>query len=225
MSNSLRFSPSSIKSSGSPCIGVLLLLLCIFPVSAQDFLVEGQDYTRIPDPQTWQPTDGQIEIIEVFAYTCSHCAHLNPQIEHWASQLPDDVYFSQVPIIIGRDNERNSMRAYFAAQTLGLLEHTHTATFAAFHDSKKLPFSNPSLDEFIDFYASLGLDTEALSTAMRSEKTEQQIAHAFAFARHAGVQATPSIIVNGRYLVHGQDISQVLANANILIARERATRP
>jgi len=198
------------------------LLLGAFPSSAQDLLVEGRDYTVIDPARTWQPDDGRIEVVEVFAYTCSHCAHQWPQIERWAGQLPADVRFDLVPISIGRDDERNGMRAWFATEALGVMEHTHAATFAAFHEARQLPLSNPSLDEFVGFYASLGLDADALRAAMRSDETEHQITRALAFVRHAGVRSTPNVIVNGRYLVHGQDMAQVLANAGVLIERERA---
>jgi len=222
MKSCLRSLPWRIAFPIGLRTALFALLLGVFPSSAQDVLVEGQDYTVIDPAQTWQPDDGRIEVIEVFAYTCSHCAHQWPQIERWANQLPADVRFGLVPISIGRDDGRNGMRAFFAAEALGLVERTHAATFTAFHDTHQLPLSNPSLDEFVGFYTSLGLDADALRASMRADETERQITRALSFVRHAGVRSTPNIIVNGRYLVHGQDMAQVLANASTLIERERA---
>jgi len=206
------------------CLAAAVLLLWLSPVSAQDALVEGRDYTRIAQAQTWQPDDGRIEVVEVFAYACPHCAQLDSHFEAWAAALPADVRFERVPIRIGRDAEANTVRAYFAARQLGVLAITHTATFAAIHDEHLLPAANPSLDEIVGFYASLGVDADAVRAAMRSEAVAQEVRRALEFVTHAQVRSTPALVVNGRYVVLGQSIEQVFAHANALIERERTAR-
>ena len=41
---------------------------------------------------------GKIEVLEFFAYTCPHCAAMEPLVEDWAKTAPPDVVLKQVPI-------------------------------------------------------------------------------------------------------------------------------
>ena len=74
---------------------LLLMLLAIAPLSAcaasPTALVEGEDYELIAEPGPFAPLAGKIEVVEVFGYTCPHCAHFEPQLEAWAAKLPADV--------------------------------------------------------------------------------------------------------------------------------------
>jgi len=201
-----------------PVFAVFVLLA--LPVFA-DTLIAGRDYTTIAHPHLWQPEDERIEVVEVFAYTCPACAAVQSKVAAWAAALPEDVRFHYVP---APTHDDVWMRACFAAESLGALERTHAATFQAFHHDALLP-KNPSMLEMVTFYTQLGLDGEALGTAMLSDETNQHIARARAFLMATGVRGTPSLIVAGRYLVQGPHFDAVLTNASALIARERAARP
>ena len=84
----------------------LILLLCaLLPLAAcaasNATPVEGQDYELIEQPGPFAPLAGKIEVVEVFGYTCPHCAHFEPQLEAWAAKLPADVRFTPVPGAFG----------------------------------------------------------------------------------------------------------------------------
>ena len=78
---------------------LLLSLLALLPLAlsaapAATDLQEGRDYERIAQPGPFQPLAGRIEVVEVFGYTCSHCAHFEPQLVAWVAKLPKDVRFT-----------------------------------------------------------------------------------------------------------------------------------
>ena len=83
---------------------LLLAALALLPlgaIAAPAPLVEGTDYVEIASPAPYAPLAGKIEVAEVFGYTCSHCAHFEPQLAAWAAKLPKDVRFSPVPAAFG----------------------------------------------------------------------------------------------------------------------------
>ena len=63
--------------------------------------VEGTDYVVIANGETFEPANGQVEVVEVFGYTCPHCATFDPLISAWKSRLPADVRVTYLPAPFG----------------------------------------------------------------------------------------------------------------------------
>ena len=182
---------------------------------------EGVDYTVLPEPQ---PTfgSGGIEVAEVFAYTCIHCANLQPAINAWKPTLAQDVRFRYVPGAFGGPSD-NFARGFFAAETMGLLDKTHDGVFKAFFVDRK--FQTGSLEEIADHYASQGADREAFLSTMNSFAVTAKVNRARQFALRTNVQATPTMIINGKYsatTTNDRGPEGLLATIDYLVAMERA---
>ena len=92
-------------------------------------LTEGVQYRFIEDGQPFQAQPpGRVEVAEVFAYTCPHCAHFSPMLDKWAKQLPAHARLVLVPGVFGRDDPW--ARLFFAAQTAKSLGVLHPRLFA-----------------------------------------------------------------------------------------------
>jgi protein dithiol oxidoreductase (disulfide-forming) len=182
---------------------------------------EGVDYTLIDPPAPFSPSPGKIEVAEVFAYYCIHCANLQTRVTPWKAALPADVEFRYVPMAQGQSEP--IARAFYAAEAMGELPRTHEAMFKAVAVEHKV---NPaSIDALMDFYAELGVDRDALESTMKSFAVNAQIARNQKAVARWAIESTPTFIVNGRYKVNvtadrGHD--GVISAVEHLIARERA---
>lgn len=207
-----------------PLLLALAFATCVLPATgaarASDGLVEGRDFVAIPGGQPLVAEPGKIEVVEVFAYWCHHCNNFEPQVAAWKRRQPADVAFRYLPAAFSRDDLY--ARAYFAADSLGALERTHEAAYRAIHAEGLLPQRGASAGEFATLYAGFGLDPVAFATAMRSPATDARMDASHAFIAAAGVQGTPTIIVNGRYRVIGKTFGDMLRTTDLLVARERA---
>ncbi|MDQ3494926.1 MAG: thiol:disulfide interchange protein DsbA/DsbL [Pseudomonadota bacterium] len=206
-----------------------LLLLACLPLSATLAqggrsapapVVEGVDYVVIADGRPWQPLAGKIEVVEVFAYACGHCRDFHPTVEAWKRTLPRDVRFSYVPAAF--DLHDRHARAFFAAEAQGKLGKTHDATFRALHDTGTLPARGVSVDELVAFHGGLGVNATRFKAALQSPAIDAKMNDARAFAVRAGVEGTPTLIINGRYRVQGRTLADLLRIADALIAQLRA---
>lgn len=184
--------------------------------------VQGEDYVVIPDGQPWMPLDGKIEVVEIFSYTCHHCAEFQPELEAWQRKLPRDVRVSYVPAAY--DPGDNYARAYFAAEQLGVLGKTHAELFAAIHSAQSVPMSNASLDELATFYQQQGVDGAGFKAAASSPPVAAKLRHAREFAIASGLKGTPTLIVDGKYRVQAPTHEEALRVADQLIAMERAAK-
>ena len=201
----------------------LLLAACTLFASAQTAppprFQEGTHYTRLPVPvETRDPS--KIEVVEVFSYTCIHCYRLQSAVETWRPTLDDDVDFHRLPLVMS--HLRPLGQAYYAAETLGVLERVHMPIFAAIHEYRINMASPEQLRSL--FAREAGVDTADFESAYESFGVSSQVRQADATSRMYRVRSTPSIVVNGRYLVQAGQIGNMqglLLVVNHMIELER----
>lgn len=181
-------------------------------------LAIGRDYDIIRGGQPFSTSSG-IEVAEVFAYWCGACAQFEPLINAWKARLPTDVTFIHVPAVFNEQD--NFPRAFYATQAMGIFDKTHPAIFRAIHIERSLP-QNASADAIATFLARHGTTAQEARSTMDSFAVNANLGRARQFAIRSGVQATPTLIVNGRYRVASAQFERQLEVANLLIAHERA---
>ncbi|MEA5122852.1 thiol:disulfide interchange protein DsbA/DsbL [Xanthomonas floridensis] len=186
--------------------------------------VAGTDYVDIEGGQPYQQAAGKIEVAEVFGYVCPACNAFQPLIGPWKAGLPSDVHFVYVPAMFGNYWDDYG-RAFYAAETLGVQEKTHEALYKAIHVDQTLKGERgkDSVQDIAAFYAKYGVDQKTFIDTMSSFGVSAKTNRAKQFATRSKITGTPSLIVNGKYLVKGQSFPDMLRIADHLIARERAT--
>ena len=201
-----------------------LLLLALLPLSAfAADPVAGVDYVEIADGKPYAPLNGKVEVVEVFGYTCIHCAHFQPVVSAWHKKQPSWVRFTPVPAAFG-GYWIPYARAYYAAAKLRVLAKTHDAMFKALHEQGSLPIQNASSNEIAAWYANYGADPQAFAAAMDSPATDVLLERSKEFALASGIEGTPTLVVNGKYRVTASSFEDTLRIADFLIARERARK-
>jgi thiol:disulfide interchange protein DsbA len=185
-------------------LGILLAALVAaapaFAADASDAKwEEGKNYFLVDPPQA-TATGDKVEVLEVFSYACPHCAHFQPYAEQLKQSLPAGAVFAYMPAIFNPSWEPYA-RAYYTAESLGVLEQTHQALFDALHRDH-LPMR--TIDDLSAFYAQHGVDKAKFIATAHSFEVESKLQRAMQIVKADGVDGTPSIVVNGKYRVTGQ---------------------
>lgn len=186
--------------------------------------VLGTDYTEIAGGQPFNPQPGKIEVAEAFGYTCPHCAEFEPLIEAWRAKQTADVSFVPVAAPFGGFWTPYA-KAYYTAEALGLVAKTHSQVFRAIHIERSLPVrADVSPDDIAQFYAKYGANPKEFASTMASFAVDAKVNRARQFLERSGVQGTPSIVVNGKYLVSITQggFEEMLRVTDHLVAKERA---
>lgn len=144
------------------------------------------------DPPAATPAN---EVVEVFSYACPHCAHFQPSVDELKKKLPKEITFRYLPAVFHASWEPFA-RAYFAAESMGVLDKTHQATFDALHRDNK-PIA--SIEDIAAFYGTLGVDAQKFLATAQSFVIAGQLAKSQDDARQFQVDGTPTIIVAGKY--------------------------
>lgn len=200
------------------------LLAAAGPVAAQPQLVEGQNYTRLKNPQ---PVDSgrKIEVLEFFSYGCPHCRDLDPELVAWKKTLPADVDFKRVPVDFGREQWKNMGKAYYTLEALDAEERLTPEFFAALHD-RKAPLFEPKA--FLDWVATKGIDRKKAEDTFNSFGIASKMNRALALAKNYAVQSVPLVIVDGKFQVSSDKVgshANMPGAINQLVAKARAERP
>lgn len=182
---------------------------------------EGTHYFAIDPPQPVS-TGSKVEVLEVFSYACPHCASFQPYVGEIDESLPAGAQLRQLPAIFNPSWE-SFARAYFTAQSLGVLESTHQQLFDALHVEHR---QMRDFDALADFYAARGVDKDRFITTAHSFEVENKLAGARAQLPKLGIEGTPTMIVNGKYRITGASAGgypQVVELVQWLVEQELAT--
>ena len=182
---------------------------------------KGVDYVELPVPvETRDPS--KIEVVEVFSYACIHCYNLEPIVAAWHQTVPDDVDFHRLPLVTQR--LLPLAQAFFAAETMGVLDRIHMPMFAAIHEYGV----DMSRREYVRrlFVRDAGVDEEEFMRVYDSFGVQSRVRQADAKGRMYRIMATPSVVVNGRYVTESGRVGMqgMFAVVNHLIDLERAAR-
>ena len=178
-----------------------------------------QGVTPLDPPQPVE-NDGKVEVLEFFAYGCIHCANLEPSLEAWAKKQPADVKVKRIPspvAIMGID----STVMYYSLEALGQIERLHPKIFEAAH-IEKVTLGNPAvLNKWLE---KNGVDPKKYEEVQKSFSVVTKVTRARKMVEQYKIQATPTLIVNGRYsLEQGNSGAQVMfGKVDQLIAEARA---
>ena len=195
-------------------IGVFLFATLTFA------MVHAQRVTPLNPPQLVE-NDGKIEVLEFFAYGCIHCANLEPSFDAWVKKQPADVKVKRIPSpvpIMGID----STVIYYSLEALGQLERLHAKIFNAAH-LEKVVLGNPAaLNKWLE---KNGVDPKKYEEVQKSFSVVTKVNRARKMVSDYKIEATPMIVVNGRFAVEQGNggAEAMFASVEQLIAQTRAT--
>lgn len=178
------------------CTILAALVLLATPATAQQAFVEGTHYTTIPGASA--TPSKQVE--EFFAYDCPHCYRMQPQMQALRQKLPQGTAYIRVPAMWNPRMEMG-VKAYYTAQALGALDKTHVALFDEIHQRKRIPLKDDR--SLVQFYAQQGLDGASTRKALNSFQVQTATKRAQQRMREVGLKGLPTIVVNGKYVVTG----------------------
>lgn len=186
-------------------------------------LTLGKDYEIIEGGQPFEPLNGKIEVVEVFNFVCPACNHFQPMLLPWKKRLPADVRFTYVPAAFG-NNWDPYVRAFYAAQMMGIEEKSHEALYDAIHLKEQLKGErgSDSAEEIGKVYAQFGVDAKQFAGNMQSFAVEAKFNRAKQYIMDQNVRSTPTIMVNGKYRVKGASFEDMPRIAGVLVDYERA---
>lgn len=178
---------------------------------------EGKDYTRLATPQP-VANPKKVEVIEFFSYACIHCYALDSGLTSWAKKKPADVDFKRVQIVWGTPME-GFARFFATMNELNLQDKLNHAAFVAVMD-KHINLANPAaLTAWLKTQP--GIDVNRFMNTYNSFGTNAQVTRAKQMTTDYAVQGTPSIVVNGKYVLQPAKPDVLIQRLNEMVVMAR----
>ena len=165
--------------------------------SAAAEAMEDVDYVPIaPQPGAG---GGRIEVIEFFYYGCDSCYRFEPMLAGWLKKVAPDVFFRRVPALRRMDWVPLT-RLYFALEEAGALDRLHGEVYKAIHEQS---INLGDLSDLLKWTGTSGLERAGFEKILNSESVSAKVQKARDTTVAYGIRATPSMVVDGKYLTSG----------------------
>lgn len=180
---------------------LLVLTSCLLSLASgllaqPDRYIAGRDYTVITNPLPDRTPD-VVEVTEFFWYGCPGCFAFESQLNQWINAQEDNVMCERLPAVWSDWHEVHA-RAYYTARSLDVLDPMHDILFNSMHlEGKRLRDEK----ELGDLFVANGIAKEDFTRVYNSFTVNTEINRAKSLALQAAARSTPSMIVNGKYLV------------------------
>ncbi len=196
-----------------------LILLVLFSSHALAEPVAGKDYKLITPAQATS-SGNKIEVLEFFFYGCGHCFSLQPELTSWERKIPKDVEMVSVPATLNPSWEPMA-HTFYALEMLGKQRDLHHELYKAWNVNK-IDLSDES--KIADFVSQHGVDRKKFSDAYRSFGMQSKIMRSKQLARAYNIRGTPTLIVDGKYLITGLQPAETIKVLNALLESARKER-
>ena len=179
----------------------------------------GKDYSLLNPAQ---PTGTKkIEVLEFFFYGCSHCFHLHPLLSAWEKTMPKDVELTFVPTVF-RDSWEPMANTFYALESMGQQQQLHDALYRAWNEEN---LALTDADNIADFVAKHGVDRAKFTAAYSSFSMQSKVTRAKQMIRSYGINGTPTLVVDGKYVIEGlQPEDTIRALKEVIVMARKAHR-
>lgn len=213
----------------------LMMVAAATATAAETAWKEGENYFLIEPAQPTSAPAGKVEVVEVFSYGCPACNKFYPTINKLRATLPKYVAWRYLPASWHVEEDwKVFQRAFFAADSLGIVDHTHDKIFDAIWKSGELATMDPktgqlknplpSLADVAQYYEKIAkLKPGSFLEAAHSFSVDARMREADSQIRAWQVDGTPSLVINGKYRVTGSSAGgedQFIALAQWLVKKE-----
>jgi protein dithiol oxidoreductase (disulfide-forming) len=198
---------------------LLAILVLLSSTQAWSEPMAGKDYKLI-EPAQATSSGNKIEVLEFFFYGCSHCFHLHPELTAWEKKMPKDVDLVLVPTIFNPSWEPMAY-TYYALEVMGQNQKLHNDLFDAWN-VKNIDLSNES--KITAFVGQFGVDSKKFGDAYHSFGVQSKIMRSKQLTQAYRISGTPTMIVDGKYLITGLQPAESIKVLGELIEKARKER-
>ena len=160
-----------------------------------------------------------VVVTEMFSYVCNHCFTFERDLENWLPKQDHTVKFVREHVIFSVTS-LSLAKAFYAAEELGVTEKIHIPMFTAIHING---LRMNQLDLLVRLFEGRG-ETSATDfrAAYNGFNVENRIRRSDALVRGWRIDATPTMVVDGRYVAggtHTRTNSQILDVVDFLVEK------
>ena len=202
-------------------LGMLLCSILVLPQAWADSKYDEELHYFTIFPSQPGGEGDRVQVLEFFWYACPHCYELEPHLEAWLKNKPENIEFDRVPAMFQRSDVVMQAKTYYALRLMGLDEKLNEVIFHAIHEKDNKLRTQEEMEKLLGRH---GVDLDAYRKAMKSFAVQTQARRAAVLAERFDVRGVPAIVVDGKYRTGGLDSRLTIEVTDYLIDRVKKER-
>lgn len=146
------------------------------------------------------------EIREFFSFWCGHCFSLQGDFDKIEQTYPKASFERNPVSMLGGHMGPESQRALVVAKNMGIEDLYVKELFNQMHNEGNIPMSHEQMTQFM---TSIGMPKDKFDREFNSFPVIGAVAQFDKWAKDADIDAVPEILVNGKYLVTMESVSDL----------------
>lgn len=143
----------------------------------------------------------KVEVIEFFWYGCPHCYNLEPYVNKWLENKPENVEFIRQPAAFSQ-LWADHAKVYYVAEALGIVDKVHGDIFELVQKNQQKNLRTEA--QLLDFFTKHGVEAAKVQEAFNSFAVDNKVRKAKVTPARYGLTGVPALIVNGKYKITGK---------------------
>jgi thiol:disulfide interchange protein DsbA len=164
----------------------------------------GREYEVLPNPQPVAAAGAKIEVIEFFMYHCPACNAFEPALSDWVKRRSDTVLFRRIHLPHAAENDPEA-HLFLTLDAMQLENAMHDKVMRTWHVERRRLKSDA---DNLDWAANNGLNPQQFRSVYDSFSVSTRLRSLPRLTAAYGVNSTPTLIVNGKYLTNPSMIAQ-----------------
>jgi protein-disulfide isomerase len=181
------------------------------PLPAGQTLPTGDEQTTLIEARENDWTKGNpdsgITLIEYSDFQCPACASYSPVLEKLVEDEGDNFLFVYRHFPLTQAHPKAELAAQ-AAEAAGRQNNFWEMHNLLFERQNEWPNTFNTKSKFVEYARELGLDTEQFESDIDSDEVKNKVNQNSSEARTVGLLATPSFILNGKFIQNPQNLSE-----------------
>ena len=164
------------------------------------FVVMDRDFVKYEEPKRTTPSpEPQIEIIYFYYYGSPWAYKIDKPLRTWAQTRPYNVKFITVPVYFdGNNYALLSARIHYALVALGQEQRLSSLFMQAVQENR---VDLKKMSSVMVWMENHNVSKKEFLRALNSQEVKSSVAALASVAKRYGVVSTPSIVLEGQYLI------------------------
>ncbi len=159
--------------------------------------VEGREYKTLASPQPVTASGGKVEVIEFFMYHCPACNLLEPQLLDWIKKQGDHIVFRRIHLPHNGTKDVES-HMFLTLEALQKENEMHARILTTWHVDHHQLLTDA---DNVEWAVNNGFDRQQFIDTYNSFSVMSKLQNLLHVAESYHVNSTPSLIIDGRFLV------------------------
>jgi thiol:disulfide interchange protein DsbA len=168
--------------------------------------LKASGYAEVDKPAPLSPGSDHRQVEVVFWYGCRYCFSIEDDIRQMQSDLDGQADVSHLPAPLNK-TWANHARLYYMIESYGLPWSVHEKAYRKVIESDGKDLATKG--QIVDFLIESGISRQSASELYRSDEIIDSVRNAYLKLKAYGVSVTPTIVIDGRWLVDGYTASGV----------------